>query len=96
MEACSAVLLHGHKRDILLQSIGGQLNFGMPDLQEWAHSGDVDLINAGLMQIVGGCAAQVLASTPGYDSDDTNITKSKQLSSLLHQRRSAKHRKLGY
>eukprot|EP00959_Pyramimonas_sp_CCMP1952_P313090 6553391-Pyramimonas_sp.AAC.1 len=65
-EACNAMLLYGYQRERFIQQVEAQLQAKMELFEQWEFEGNVDMINAGMMQCIDRVARAQLRDTPGY------------------------------
>eukprot|EP00959_Pyramimonas_sp_CCMP1952_P202628 4237373-Pyramimonas_sp.AAC.1 len=90
-ESCNAMLLYGHRREEFVGSVEEALEKHMDTFGQWEFEGNVDMINAGIMQILNNVATKMLTEAPGYTEDKgSTFNMSEQVGKLLEERRRAK------
>eukprot|EP00959_Pyramimonas_sp_CCMP1952_P078834 1648115-Pyramimonas_sp.AAC.1 len=63
------MLLYGHRREEFVGSVEEALEEHMDTFGQWEFESNVDMINAGLMQIINNVATRMLTEAPGYTED---------------------------
>ena len=90
-EACNAVLLYGTGRPQFVAKVEERLAQHRNKFEEWEYEGDVDQLNAGIMQIIQEVSAEHLNEVPGYvEKREDTLAESTKPKDLLMRRRKAK------
>eukprot|EP00959_Pyramimonas_sp_CCMP1952_P004417 92508-Pyramimonas_sp.AAC.1 len=91
VEACNAMLLYGYQREAFITRVEDRLSQNKNQFEQWESEGNVDQINAGMMECINEVSVGMLKSTPGYtETKESNFSLSREVSSLLARRRAAK------